>query len=117
MKLYYHQFEPVCYYCGLDEETLVENDEIREFKTSYAVVYPICFLCLSDGKKQKTFKHGKTKKNITGFWTAYCDDVIVMTSALWIFNKIINSYLGIIAGGGSQEQQKYGEQHFTNYHC
>ena len=25
--------------------------------------------------------------------------------------------LGLIAGGGSQEQQKYGEQHFTNYHC
>lgn len=44
-------FEPVCYFCGLGgEESLIDNDEIRELKSSYAVVYPICFLCQSDGK-------------------------------------------------------------------
>ena len=43
-------FEPVCFYCGICEETLVDNDQIKELKTMYAVVYPICFLCLSEGK-------------------------------------------------------------------
>ena len=39
-------FEPVCYFCGLwGEESLIDNDEIWELKSSYAVVYPICFLC------------------------------------------------------------------------
>ena len=26
------------------------QDQIKELKTLYAIVYPICFLCLSDGK-------------------------------------------------------------------
>ena len=43
-------FEPVCFYCGLGEESLADNDQIKELKTVYAIVYPICFLCLSDGK-------------------------------------------------------------------
>ena len=37
-------FPPACYYCGLGEESLVNNEEIQELKQSYAVVYPICFL-------------------------------------------------------------------------
>ena len=44
-------FLPVCYYCGLGEESLVDNEEVQELKQMYAVVYPICFVCLSDGKK------------------------------------------------------------------
>ena len=44
-------FPPVCYYCGVPEEALVNDDTIRELKKIYAVVYPICFLCLSDRKK------------------------------------------------------------------
>ena len=31
------------------EESLVDN-EIQELKSSYVVVYSICFLCQSDGK-------------------------------------------------------------------
>ena len=42
-------FPPVCYYCGIGEEALVD-DEVKELKKCYAVVYPICFLCTSDGK-------------------------------------------------------------------
>ena len=42
---------PVCYYCGVPEETLVNDDTIRELKKSHVVVYPICFLCLSNRKK------------------------------------------------------------------
>ena len=44
-------FPPVCYYCGVPEEALVNDDTIRELEKSHAVVYPICFLCLSDRKK------------------------------------------------------------------
>ena len=39
------------FYCGLREESLIENDEIKELKKMYAIVYPLCFVCLSDGKK------------------------------------------------------------------
>ena len=42
---------PVCYHCGLGEESLVDNAEVQELKQMYAVVHPICFVCLSDGKK------------------------------------------------------------------
>lgn len=44
-------FPLVCYHCGLTEETLVNDDEIEELKKSYAIVYPICFLCKTEGKK------------------------------------------------------------------
>ena len=43
-------FSPVCYYCGLGEETLVDDDEMKELRTSYAVVLPLCFICKSEGK-------------------------------------------------------------------
>ena len=43
-------FPPVCYYCGLGEESLVDSEEIQ-LKQMYAIVHPICFVCLSDGKK------------------------------------------------------------------
>ena len=44
-------FPPVCYHCGLGEESLADNPEIQELKKCYAIVLPICFLCLHDGKK------------------------------------------------------------------
>ena len=44
-------FLPVCYYCGQGEEAPINNEEIKELKTSYAVVYPICFFCHSEGKR------------------------------------------------------------------
>ena len=44
-------FPPICYHCGIGEECLIDDDQIKELKTKYAVVYPICFLCKSDGKK------------------------------------------------------------------
>ena len=44
-------FPPSCYYCGLGEDSLVNDDELKELKEMYAVVYPICFICQSDGKK------------------------------------------------------------------
>ena len=43
-------FPPVCYYCDLGEETLVDDDEMKELQTSYAVVLPLCFICKSEGK-------------------------------------------------------------------
>ena len=45
------KFPRVCYHCGLGEESLVENDYIQDLQKCYAVVLPICFLCLDDGKK------------------------------------------------------------------
>ena len=44
-------FPPVCYHCGLGEESLANNSEI---------VLPICFLCLHDGKKP----HCKKPSNV-----------------------------------------------------
>lgn len=44
-------FPPVCYYCGVGEEALVNSDDIKELKKSFAIVYLICFLCLSEGKQ------------------------------------------------------------------
>ena len=42
----------MCYFCGMGEESLVNDDEMKELKQSYAVVYPIwLFLCKWDGKK------------------------------------------------------------------
>ena len=38
----------MCYFCGMGEESLVNDDEMNELKQSYAVVYPICFLCKGD---------------------------------------------------------------------
>ena len=37
-------FPSVCYFCGMGEESLVNDDEMKELKQSYAVVYPIFFL-------------------------------------------------------------------------
>ena len=41
--------------------SLVDGDEIKELRSNYAVVYPICFLCQSDGKEPrcKQPKEGK----------------------------------------------------------
>ena len=37
------RFPPVCYHCGLGEENLIDDDEIKELCTMYATVLPICF--------------------------------------------------------------------------
>ena len=42
-------FPPICYHCGLGEEYIVSDEELK--KKNYAVVYPICFICKSDGQK------------------------------------------------------------------
>ncbi len=44
-------FPPICSHCGLSEETLVDDEEIKELKQTYAIVHPICFLCKTEGKK------------------------------------------------------------------
>ena len=43
-------FPPICYFYGLGEECLVNNEEIQELKTHYATVMPICFVCMHDGR-------------------------------------------------------------------
>ena len=53
-------FPPVCYHCGLGEESLVDNVEIQELKKCYAIVFPISFLCVHDGKKP----HCKKPSNV-----------------------------------------------------
>ena len=47
-------FPLVCYYCGAVEECLMDDEETRQLKQSYAIIYPICFLCKSDGKNPFT---------------------------------------------------------------
>ena len=47
-------FPPVCYYCGLPEQSLVNDDEIVALKQQYAVVRPICFFCKAEGKQVHT---------------------------------------------------------------
>ena len=44
-------FPQVCYYCGVEEECLVEDEEMKHKMTEFAVVHPLCFLCKSEGKK------------------------------------------------------------------
>ena len=36
-------FPPICYYCGVDEECLVEDEEMKHLMTEFAVVRPLCF--------------------------------------------------------------------------
>ena len=55
-------FPPVCYYCGLGEESLVDDDEMRKLRTCYAVVLPLCFLCKSEGKSPKCKKPSNVAK-------------------------------------------------------
>ena len=43
-------FAPVCYYCGITEDSIVEDDETQQLRQEYAVVRPLCFLCKSEGK-------------------------------------------------------------------
>ena len=43
-------FSLVCYYCGIEEESFVEDDEMERLRNEFAVVRPLCFLCKSDGK-------------------------------------------------------------------
>lgn len=56
------QFPPVCYYCGQCEETLTANSEMKELKSSYALVYPIHFLCFSKGKRPQPSNMAKRCK-------------------------------------------------------
>ena len=43
-------FAPVCYYCGITEDSFVEDAETQQLRQEYAVVRPLCFLCKSEGK-------------------------------------------------------------------
>ena len=63
-------FPPVCYYCGLGEETLVDNDEMKELRTSYAVVLPLCFICKSEGKSPICKRPSNVaKQRVTEQWS------------------------------------------------
>ena len=59
-------FPPVCYYCGASEESLVEDDNTHQLKQDYAIVWPLCFLCKSQGKTKCAVsdkkKNNKTKQ-------------------------------------------------------
>ena len=56
-------FPQVCYYCGISQEALLENDQIRELRKQYAVVRPICFICYSSGKRPATRQCNNMAKN------------------------------------------------------
>ena len=43
------KFPPVCCRCGAPEETLFEDELVRDLKQRKQVVRPICFLCRSEG--------------------------------------------------------------------
>ena len=43
-------FPLVCYYCGVTEESFVDDDALKHLREEYAVVRPLCFLCQSEGK-------------------------------------------------------------------
>ena len=43
-------FPPVCYYCGISEETFVEDAETEQLRQEYAVVRLLCFPCKSEEK-------------------------------------------------------------------
>ena len=43
-------FPNVCFYCGASEETLIEDEYVRNLRKEYAIVRPICFLRRSSGK-------------------------------------------------------------------
>ena len=62
------KFPPICYNCGLHEESVVEDEEIKELRDCYAVVAPICFLCRSDGKKP----YCKTPSNVAKRQSVSC---------------------------------------------
>ena len=54
-------FPPICYFCGLGEECLINNEEIQDLKTPHATVMPICLVKITFcrkpsnvSKKQKT---------------------------------------------------------------
>ena len=47
---YYWYIFLQCVIRGLGEETLVDDDEIKELQTSYVVVLPLCFICKSEAK-------------------------------------------------------------------
>ena len=44
-------FSPVCYYCGLPDESLVNDDEIVHLSKTFAVVRSICFFCKGQARE------------------------------------------------------------------
>ena len=40
----------MCYYCGMTEESFVDDATTQQLRQEYAVVQPLCFLCHSEGK-------------------------------------------------------------------
>ena len=49
------KFKPVCSHCGGPEETLVEDELVRDLKQRKEVVRPICCLCRTEGKEPHTW--------------------------------------------------------------
>ena len=48
-------FPPVCFWCGLHEDTLVrDGDDYAELERNYQTVHAICMICQSEGKKPFT---------------------------------------------------------------
>ena len=53
-------FPPICYYCGLGEESLVDDDELVELRKTYSLICissgkePFCKLPSNVAKKKKT---------------------------------------------------------------
>ena len=49
------KFKLVCSHFGLPEETLVEDQLVHTLKERKQIVWPICFLCRSEGKEPHTW--------------------------------------------------------------
>ena len=43
-------FSPVCYWCGLSEETLVRDQEFTDLARNYQTAHAICMFCKQEGK-------------------------------------------------------------------
>lgn len=56
------KFPPVCCHCGGSEETLVEDELIRDLKQRKQVVRPICCFCRSEGKEPNTWGATSNKR-------------------------------------------------------
>ena len=47
-------FPPVCYWCGLSEETLVRDKEFTDLARNYQTAHAICMFCKQEGKQPFT---------------------------------------------------------------
>jgi hypothetical protein len=47
-------FPPVCYWCGLSEETLVRDQQFTDLARNYQTAHAICMFCKQEGKQPFT---------------------------------------------------------------